>query len=303
MLFLIGISFIEGQIISGFTSQGFTVSAFTDIGLHNTFFLNYNFSAADQPTTLYTLKLISIFEALPTGVNGRLTPIVGSNIPITSLTMNPPSHMNTTTSINMTMSFTGTTPAVPLTSLKLDHIFWLPGSGKTACPDVNGRFCMKVIKTFTYNLQNPQASLVFHWQLLENQIMSLTMNPNLVTSHQVLNNLAFYSLETMATGTNNQLIPTPLTVTLELRTDNLTTNGIWVVYPLSTLNKPPYSIVHDPVVGINAPTATLSIQIVTAALSAALVLAFLVILSCSIYIYHGNTKDYYIKLRIRQELQ
>jgi len=235
-------------------------------------------------------------------VNGKLTPIPGSNVPIANMVSNPPTFINTTTSINMTMSFSGMTPASPLQALKLDHVFWLPGSGKTACPDANGRFCMKVVQSFTYNLQNQQSFLVFHWILLENQIMSLTMNPNLAV-RQVLNNLAFYSLETTATATNNQLTPTPITVTAELRMDNVTTNGIWVVYPLGNLVKPPFSILHDPVVGINAPTAALSIQIVTAALSAAIVLAFLVILGCSIYIYHGNTKDYYIKLRIRQELQ
>jgi len=90
---------------------------------------------------------------------------------------------------------------------------------------------------------------------------------------------------------------------VEIRTDNVTTNGIWVVYNFGGSANVPFTVLHDPVVGVNVAPPALSIQIVTAALSAAVVLVFIVILSCSIYIYHGNTKDYYIKLRIRQELQ
>jgi len=170
------------------------------------------------------------------------------------------------------------------------------------CPDANGRYCLKVIQSFSYTPRNLGSSLVFHWQLLQNQLMGLTLNP-LVASTQILNNLAFYSVENSAMVTDSTGNKQTAAVTVELRTDNITTNGIWVVYTLPASNNIPFTVLHDPVVGVNVPPQALTIQIVTAALSAAVVVIFIVILGCSIYIYHGNTKDYYIKLRVMQELQ
>jgi len=213
--------------------------------------------------------------------------------------------MTSTISSNVTLTYPAKqqNPILdPLQNLVFNHVFWLPASGKNVCPDANGRLCLKITQSFSYSPKIQGSSLVYHWQLSENQLTGLAMN-TLATSNQVLNNLAFYSLENTALVTdaigNKQIVP----VTVEIRTDNVTTNGIWVVYNFGGSANVPFTVLHDPVVGVNVAPPALSIQIVTAALSAAVVLVFIVILSCSIYIYHGNTKDYYIKLRIRQELQ
>jgi len=297
----------QSTLISPFTtSTGFNMSATTDIGVNNKFYLSYNFVATDTLTSPYSLKLVSIFEA--TNVNGKLTQAVGTVLPMVNYQPVLPVQpvMTTAMSSNVTLYFAAKqqNPIMdPLQNLVFNHVFWLPASGKNVCPDANGRYCLKIKQSFSYSPRVIGSSLVFHWQLFENQVMGNTLNI-LATQNQALNNLAFFSVENVATVTDGlgnvfQLQP----VTLELRTDNVTTNGIWVVYHFPASMTFPFAVLHDPVVGVNIAPPALSIQIVTAALSAAVVVVFIVILSCSIYIYHGNTKDYYIKLRIRQELQ
>jgi hypothetical protein len=302
------LSLIDAQttLTSFTTATGFNMSATTDIGVNNKFYLSYNFVATDTLTSPYSLKLVSIFEA--TNQNGKLTQAPGTVLPMANYqpVLPVPPVMTNPMSSNMTLTFGAKqqNPIMdPLQNLIFNHVFWLPPSGKNVCPDANGRYCLKVKQSFSYTPRVQGSSLVFQWQLFENQVMGNALNI-LPTQNQVLNNLAFYSVENIAIVTDAQGNTFPIQpVTLQLRTDNVTTNGIWVIYNFPASLAVPFAVLHDPVVGVNIAPPALSIQIVTAALSAAVVLVFIVILSCSIYIYHGNTKDYYIKLRIRQELQ
>jgi len=305
---LLCLSLIDAQstLIPPFTtSTGFNMSVTTDLGINNKFYLSYNFLATDTLTSQYSLKLVSIFEALT--VNGKLTQ-TGLPLPMANYApvLPVPPVMTSTISSNLTLTSAAQqqNPIMdPLQDLVFNHVYWLPPSGKNVCPDANGRFCLKITQSFSYSPKTPGASLVFHWQLFENQLMGLAMNPLLTTSTQILNNLAFYSLENQALVTdaigNKQIVP----VTVQLRTDNVTTNGIWVVYNFGGSVAVPFTVLHDPVVGVNAAPPAVTIQIVTAALSAAVVLIFIVILSCSIYIYHGNTKEYYLELRLKEDLE
>jgi hypothetical protein len=137
---------------------------------------------------------------------------------------------------------------------------------------------------------------------LANQIIATTMNP-LINAQQVINNLGFFSVEnTLILADTTNAFPLQTTpVKLELRSDNITNNGIWSIYTLGTaLN---VKVTHDPAFGINNNGVTLTTQIVTIALSIGIVLVFLVILGCSIFIYNGNSKDYYRKLRVIQETE
>jgi len=303
---LLCLSLIDAQMLTSMSPvTGFNLNATTDLGFASKFYLSYNFIATDALTSNYTLKLVSIFEAKNVGGNFIQDPAnilaVGNYQPVLPV---PPVVTNTLSS-NVTITFSAKAQnpiSDPLQSLVFSHTYWLPASGKNSCPDANGRFCLKFTQSFTYSPRVQGQSLVFHWQLFENQVMGTTLN-TLPVQNQVLNNLAFFSVENTALITDFQQNTHLQPVNVFLRTDNITTNGIWVVYNFPVSTAIPFAVKHDPVVGVNLAPAALSIQIVTAALSAVVVVVFIVILSCSIYIYHGNTKDYYIKLRIRQELQ
>jgi len=112
--------------------------------------------------------------------------------------------MTSTISSNVTLTYPAKqqNPILdPLQNLVFNHVFWLPASGKNVCPDANGRLCLKITQSFSYSPKIQGSSLVYHWQLSENQLTGLAMN-TLATSNQVLNNLAFYSLENSALVTD-----------------------------------------------------------------------------------------------------
>jgi len=185
----------------------------------------------------------------------------------------------------------------PLVKLVINNVYWLKSSNKNVCPDINiGRFCVKTTITYNYlrNFGNNNPYLIFLWQFLANNIISTTLNAA-PTNTQVINNLGFFTSENTAIVLDARTrIQQTLPVTVELRTDNIQTNGIWCIYQLGTgLN---VHTTHDPVFGINQNGQTLTTEIVSLALTVGGVLFFLVILSCSIYLYRGNTQNYYRKM-------
>jgi len=301
------VSFVltNSQQITKVNQDGFNITVAT-VQLTNA--MTYTFSANDAPNVIYSLQLISIFEAVNT--NGVLTPngAVSNLVPYT-VAFTP--LINPLTSYNSTFTYTPINPAaVNITSLVFTHAYWLKASKHNVCPDINiGRFCMKMIQTFTYTRKQPttpNTNLVFHWQLFENNVMINVMNTTNLKASQVEANLGFVSVETLANVMETQPPgqATPMAVTTTLRQSLITPqlNGIWVAYNLGATVKP--NVVHDPVMGINLNTgAALTIQIVTLALAISVVLAFVVMLGCSIYIYRGNSKAYYMKLRANQELE
>jgi len=305
LLWILLVSFVltNSQQITKINQDGFNMTLSTVVGTNA---MTYTFWANDAPNVVYALKLVSIFEA--TNINGVFTPNgFTSNLGQYTVANNTtPSLM----SINNTFTYTPINPAaVNITSLTFAHTYWLKSSKHNVCPDFNiGRFCMKMVQTFTYNRVQklPNTNLVFQWQLSENNVLANVMNTTIQRAAQVEANLGFVSVENMAIVTETAFPSqgTPLAVTTMLHQSliNPQLNGIWVIYNLGTTQKP--NVVHDPVMGINLNTgAALTIQIVTAALALGVVLAFLVILGCSIYIYRGNSKAYYIKLRQTQELE
>jgi len=233
-------------------------------------------------------------------LNGRVVPNGPNLIPnlTPTLTTNPtPQSYNF--NITMTPKANPTTP-VHISNLVLSNTYFAKITNKNVCPDANGRFCIKLLATFQYAQTTPNTILVFVWELLNNQLLSPAINPTALKP-QVLNNLAFLSVEP-TTFNSDTAVPAaaaiPQPVRVEVRMDNITTNGVWVIYNLgNALN---VNVLHDPVFGVNNGV-NLTIQIVTIALSVGIVIAFLVILGCSIYVYHGNTKTYYRKLRVIQD--
>jgi len=302
-LYLLWISLIYAQVTTGpvnFQMDGFnmTSNVLTLNGYQN---LDYYFYSLDNPTSIFTLRLAAVFEGIM--FNGRVTQL-GPN-QLTTMTYGiPTTNPNPPLYYNFSVTATANPPAklTGLQTFTLAYTYYLKTSNVNKCPDINGRFCVKFTITYNYIQTTQNTVLVFVWQLLANQIIATTMNP-LPTSQQVLNNLGFFNVENTISLTDTAAaFPVQVTpVRLELRSDNITNNGIWAIYSLGTaLN---VKVLHDPSFGINNNGATLTMQIVTTALSIGIVLVFLVILGCSIFIYNGNTKDYYRKLRVIQETE
>jgi hypothetical protein len=279
--------------------DGFNIS--TAIGVNpgglNTNYLDHYFSAMDMPTSLYTLRLSAIFEG--TMVNGRVVQTGPNQLPFIQY-MPPIPAVVPMFSYNITINSASTTQQMK--TLTLANTYWFKVSNKNVCPDtINGRYCVKFTITFNYAQNAQNTILVFVWQLISNQVFATSMTQLANGNPQVLNNLGFLSLENniVLTDTANQFPVQTTPVQLQLRSDNITNNGIWAIYTLGTaLN---VKVTHDPVFGINNNGLTLTTQIVTIALSVGIVLVFLVILGCSVYIYNGNTKEYYRKLRVIQD--
>jgi len=259
--------------------------------------ININYYTIDAPTWVYTIRLTQIFEGQM--LNGRIVPLGLNMIPnlVPTIVTLPP----TTTSMNFNITLTPKAPnIVPISNLVISNTYWLKTSGKNVCPDANARYCVKFTAGFQYIQATPNTNLVFVWELLNNQLLTPVVNPS-ATKPQVLNNLAFLSVEPSTVNFDNlnpNLAGVAQPVRVEVRVDNITTNGVWVIYNLGTaLN---VRLAHDPVFGVNNGV-NLTIQIVTTALSIGIVIAFLVILGCSIYVYRGNTKAYYRQLRVIQD--
>jgi len=303
-LYLLWISLIYAQITTGpinFQMDGFNMtSQIQTLNGYQNFY--YNFYALDLPASIFTLRLAAVFEGIMS--NGRVIEL-GPNQLLTMTYQQPTTTPNPPLYYNFSITATANPPAKlnGLQSFTLANTYWLKTSNRNVCPDtINGRYCVKFTITFNY-IQNTQNTiLVFVWQLLANQIIATTMNP-LINAQQVINNLGFFSVENtlILTDTTNAFPLQMTPVRLELRSDNITNNGIWSIYSLGTaLN---VKVTHDPAFGINNNGVTLTTQIVTTALSIGIVLVFLVILGCSIFIYNGNSKDYYRKLRVIQETE
>jgi len=259
--------------------------------------MDINFAALDLPTSIYTLKLSAVYEGVM--VNGRVVPNGINQIAGFTFTATP--FLAPALYYNMIIRGINNPPNKSfLSNLAVNNTYWLKSSNKNVCPDIDGRYCIKSQISFNYQQALPNTILIFVWQFTANQVMATTMNP-FATTPQVLNNLGFLTVET--TTTNVDALGTKPTQTLpvkiEIRTDNITTNGIWVIYNLGAPNS--VNVIHDPIFGINQNNGGTTFQIVTTALSIGIVLVFLIILGCSIYIYHGNTKQYYLKLRTIQD--
>jgi len=291
LLFWISLISAQATVPNTFAIDGFNITSQVVNNL-----MEIRFFALDTPTSVYTLRLTQVFEGMM--VNGRVVP-KGPNLLL-------PTMVYTITPITNTMSYNISVTVAPpaatatgLQNLAFTNAYWFKSSNKNVCPDANGRFCIKFTAVYQYIQTAANSMLVFVWDLLDNQVFASTTNPT-ATKPQVLNNLAFLTVEpaTTNTDTTGQFIPSTQTVTVQMRTDNITSNGIWVIYNLGQpLN---VHVTHDPIFGINTGQ-NLTLQIVTTALSIGIVVAFLAILGCSIYIYHGNTKSYYRKLRVVQE--
>jgi len=289
-------SLTVGQL-SNYAGDGFNV---TETNLNN--FLMINFFAADNPGEIYSLKLNMISEGIMS--NGRVTlagqPIALNGNPATIKIIN-----NSPVSINTTYLFRIDDPYAmgKLRLLEINTAFWLLASKINVCPDINvGRFCVKMTVKYHYlriNDVNPNPFLIFIWQLADNAVLPANINVG-TTNTQILDNLGFFSIENIANVLNAQTgIAQFLPVTTELRTDNIQTNGIWVIYQLGTSRV--VHTTHDPVFGINQTGPMLTLQIVIIILSVTLVGILLVIVSCSIYICRGSTQKYYTELRMAQE--
>jgi hypothetical protein len=285
---------VAQQLIS-FTGDQFNVTLTTHINN----FLSYNFNSVDLPGVIYTLKLTQIYEG---GMSNGRVALSGQPIPLNGLATI--STKKNTASINMTYTFNTNKYRVMtgFRQITITNAFWFKNSTKNVCPDINaGRFCVKTTIFYSYhqNPMNKNPYLIFVWELLANTIVSTTMNVA-TTNTQVINNLGFLSIENSAIVLNSQTgIQQTLPVAVELRRDNLPTNGIWVIYQLGTAMV--VHTTHDPVFGVNQPGTTLTADMVILALSVSTGIVFLMILCCSIYIYLGTTKSYYLNLRGPEE--
>jgi len=263
--------------------------------------LIYQYFTADLPTWQYTISLKMVFEAAK--VNGNFVPVnpMVPLLPAPTITkqINP-------TNITITAAYGQSANGFDSLDL-LQFVNVFPTNG-TVCPDANGRFCVKSTHIFQYNRlmgQNMDKFMVFVWDFKLNNITatSTMMNPVTTPTYQVVNNLGFYNIEPLMKITdlkqNNLQFERPVTV--EVHTDNFTTMGIWVVYDVTQLKH--FHVNHDPTFGINRSNVGLTIEAVTIALAVGIVLAFLVVLVCAIYIYHGNTKEYYLELRLKEDLE
>jgi len=285
---------VAQQLIS-FTGDQFNVTLTVDINN----FLSYTFNSVDLPGVIYTLKLTQIYEG---GMSNGRVALSGQPIPLNGL-VTMKTNKNTA-SINMTYTFNtyNYRDMTGFKQIKITNAFWFKNSTKNVCPDINaGRFCVKTTIFYSYHQtpMNTNPYLIFLWELLANTIVSTTMNVA-TTNTQVINNLGFLSIENSAIVLNSQTgIQQTLPVAVELRRDNLPTNGIWVIYQLGTAMF--LHTTHDPVFGINQPGTTLTADMVIMALSVSTGIVFLMILCCSIYIYLGTTKSYYLNLRGPEE--
>jgi len=290
-LFLVKYWVSAQQVLTPFSVDGFNMTqSYGNL-------MDIHFHSLDLATSQYTLKLTAVYEGVM--VNGRVMPNGINQIAGFMYTATP--YMAPNNYYNTIIKGTNTPPNKSfLANLVINNTYWLQSSKKNVCPDINGRYCVKSQISFNYQQALPNTMLIFVWQLTANQVVATSMNP-FATTPQVLNNLGFLTVET--TTTNVDALGTKPTQTLpvkiEIRTDNITTNGIWVIYNLGAPNS--VNVIHDPIFGINQNNGGTTFQIVTTALSIGIVLVFLIILGCSIYIYHGNTKQYYLKLRTIQD--
>jgi len=298
------INFLSAQTFIGFAADGFNVSSFQMA--NGAAPLDLAFHSVDQPGSIYILRLSAVYEGVLS--NGRIVPKTLLNMIATGMqyttTYAPPTATTPTHSFTMNaVNAAAPTATNGLVSFSTSNTYYTKASPTNICPDLNGRFCIKTKITLDYTQMGViNTPIIFVWQLLANQVTATATNPFAgTTTPQVLNNLGFLTIETnsqLSDKNTPTVNPIGSPVTMEIRTDNFTSNGIWVIYNLgTTVNS---HVVHDPIFGINNGL-TLTVQIVTTALAVGIVLAFLIILGCSIYIYHGNTKGYYRKLRQGEE--
>jgi len=261
-------------------------------------FLVYQYFTTDLPTWQYTLSLKMLFEAAK--VNGKFVPVPNQMPQLQAPTITK--QINPT---NITITVTYGQVFNNLESLDLLQFVNVFPTNGTVCPDANGRFCVKSTHIFQYNrlaAQNMDKFMVFVWDFKMNNITATTMNPGPTPTFQIVNNQGFYNIENMIKITekpNNLQFERPVTV--EMHLDNATSMGIWVAYDVTQLKH--FLVNHDPIFGINNVNGGLTIEAVTIALAVGIVLAFLVVLVCAIYIYHGNTKEYYLELRLKEDLE
>jgi len=281
----------QQQVLAPFATDGFNMTQWMGNAM------DINFSSLDSPTSIYALKLSAVYEGVM--FNGRV--ITNGINQLAGFTYTATPFLQPSLYYNTIIRGTNNPPAKSfLSNLVINNTYWLKSSNKNVCPDINGRYCVKSKISFNYQQTLTNTILIFIWQFTANQIMATTMNP-FATTPQVLNNLGFLTVETTTMNIDvmgfkpTQFLP----VRIEVRMDNITNNGIWVIYNLGAPNS--VNVIHDPTFGINQNTGATTIQIVTTALSIGIVLVFLIILGCSIYIYHGNTKQYYLQLRMNQE--
>jgi len=264
--------------------------------------LQYNYFATDLPAWQYTLSLKQVFEATKTAGTNNFVPDPMAQLGQPVIVM-----QNYPTNITITVTYyAATTSFGTFNQIVLKNVFSING---TLCPDANGRFCVKSTHSFEYVRmpnQDMNKFMIFVWELKLNNITATAMNPAIPPPiFQVVNNLGFYNIENMIQVTEFMMKNQPPKllqkgVAVEVHTDNMTTMGIWTIYDVANMKH--FSVVHDPIFGINKNSVGLAIEAVTIALSVGIVLAFLVVLVCAIYIYHGNTKEYYLELRLKEDL-
>jgi hypothetical protein len=276
--------------------DGFNVTFQTDVNNN----LNALFYSLDVPMERYTLSLRWVFEAAL--VNGKLVP-AGAPVVMTAYNVFPMMQMDKF-SINVTIHYMPTNNLnVNMQDMQFNYVYWFRNSTRNVCPDVNiGRFCVKTTEHFRYNNHIQNSVMVFVWNLVDSSGVVPTTSIPVGISNLAINNLGFYSVENTANMLvnnmgNKQVVPLP--VTMEFRFDNVTTNGMWVIYNnLGAVTK--YDVTHDPVFGVNFQAPAVTIQIVTIAISVTVVLALVIVVSCSVYMYHTNSRDYYKKIRLLQ---
>jgi len=246
----------------------------------------------------YTLQLYSVFEANINNTNGLITK---SSVDIV-LQTNPWKSVNGMVPIvggvNFDFTYTGTNVNGATITLKNTY-WWKNNTNNPLCPNRNAiTGCAKfTLEIDNYTWQNKSANaLVFAWRLRDSLgVFASTMNPVGTTKMQVFNDLAYLGINNTAIHKfgQNQQVNIPVKAVLTYHAPPQLSDGIWLVYSVTTPLPITSTIVHDPDFGIINRNLFLNPNDVVIAVSVFVSILVVVLLGCSIFVY----RTYYLNTR------